>query len=115
MLNSLKLLIFLLLIVLVAVFAASNRDVVEFSFYPLPFKGLIPKYLVILFLITFGILLGMAFSFSRGISKKLEIRKLRKKVEALQNQIDGSKVEKEYQVMKQTAEPLPEFLQTNNI
>ena len=67
-----------------AVFAVANRTGTKVDFYPLPFTGELPLYIIILGAIGIGLIIGVSLSSVSRFRLRLESKKHRKRAEALE-------------------------------
>jgi uncharacterized integral membrane protein len=75
------------LLVIVA-FAVANRTPVPVSFAPLPILIELPVYGVLLLGLVLGGLIGGLALWLSGIPQRLQARRMRRKVSALENQVE---------------------------
>lgn len=88
MLRTLRLVIALVVLAVIAIFAIANRGIVDVSFAPLPISMELPLYGVFLIGLVFGVLIGGFSVWFSYLAKAREARKLRNKVWALENQLN---------------------------
>jgi len=77
-------LVTLVLAVILAVFAVSNRVPVELTFWPLPFQLQAPLYLVTLVLVVVGFGVGEGLGLLRSLGLKRRLRRQAKRIETLE-------------------------------
>ena len=68
-------------------FAVSNREPVSLRFWPLPFLLDLPLYLLVLFLLLAGFVTGAAATWIAGRRLRRELRRRRRRVEALEREL----------------------------
>jgi uncharacterized integral membrane protein len=68
-------------------FAVSNRESVSLGFWPLPFLLDLPLYLLVLFLLLAGFVTGAAATWIAGRRLRRELRRRRRRVEALEREL----------------------------
>lgn len=83
------LLIGLPLMVVIVLFAISNRDPVTLSIWPLAAERQAPLYLVILIVALAGFIVGSVFTWVLGIGARLRARRDRRKLEGLSREQAG--------------------------
>jgi putative membrane protein len=81
----------LLVAIGLAVFAVSNRGMVDVTFWPLPFELAAPLYLVTLVLLLAGYLAGEIFAGLRSLRLKREIGRQAKRIASLEAALATSK------------------------
>ena len=91
MLTLLKWLILIALVSVLLVFAVSNRHIISFSLYPLPYTAEFAAYF---FVIAFFVL-GYAVAWLTGVLKhwtdSTKLRQSTRRVHALENEVSGLK------------------------
>jgi len=83
------LLIGLPLMVVVVLFAISNRDPVTLSIWPLAAERQAPLYLVILLVAVAGFIVGAVFTWVLGIGGRMRARRDRRKLQGLSREQAG--------------------------
>jgi len=68
-------------------FALSNREPISLGLWPLPFFVDLPLYLLVLSLLLAGFVIGAAATWIGGRRKRRELRRGRRRVEALQREL----------------------------
>ena len=68
-------------------FALSNREPVSLGLWPLPFFVDLPLYLLVLSLLLAGFVIGAAATWIGGRRKRRELRRGRRRVEALEREL----------------------------
>ena len=68
-------------------FALSNREPVSLGFWPLPFLIDLPLYLLVLLLLLAGFVIGAAATWIAGWHIRRELRRRRRRVEALEREL----------------------------
>jgi len=81
--------------VLVIPFAASNRDPVSLTFWPLPFLVNLPLYLLVLLLLLVGFVIGAAATRIAGRKIRRELRRRRRRIEALERELVAARPQPE--------------------
>ncbi len=82
--------IFLLIIALVAaIFAVSNREMTTIDFFPLPFTAAAPLYIFILGGMGIGLVIGISVSSVSKILLKTKIRNQQKKAREAEKDIEN--------------------------
>jgi uncharacterized integral membrane protein len=81
----------LLVAIGLAVFAVSNRGVVDVTFWPLPFELAAPLYLVTLVLLLIGYLAGEIFAWFRALRLRREIGRQAKRIASLEATLANAK------------------------
>jgi len=79
--------VFLVVAIVLILFAVSNRETVSIAFWPLPFLADVPLYLLCFLTLSIGALIGLgAASFGRRRDRR-ELRARRRQIEALQREL----------------------------
>jgi lipopolysaccharide assembly protein A len=73
--------------VVAALFAASNRETVALALWPLPFLAQSPLYLVVLVSLAFGFAIGAVAARIRGRRRRRLLRECRRQNEALAREL----------------------------
>jgi len=68
-------------------FALSNREPISLGLWPLPFFVDLPLYLLVLSLLLAGFVIGAAATWIGGRRKRRELRRGRRRVEALEREL----------------------------
>ena len=86
--------LFWILVVLIAIvlaaFAVSNREPVALGFWPLPFLVDMPLYLLCVLSLVIGTLIGVATAWMAGHGKRRELRSRRRRIEALERELTAT-------------------------
>ena len=85
---------------LLILFAVSNRATVSLGLWPLPFLVYLPLYLLALLLLLAGFVAGAATAWIAGRRVRRELRRRRRRVEALEGELKGARSELESQLAK---------------
>jgi len=72
-------------------FAVSNREPVSLGLWPLPFLVDLPLYLLVLLVLLAGLVLGAAAVWIAGRSLRRELRRRRRRIEALERELAASR------------------------
>ena len=78
-------------------FAVSNRDSVAIGFWPLPFLVDLPLYLLVLLLLLAGFIIGAVATWVAGRHIRRELRRRRRRVEALERELTAARSQLEDQ------------------
>ena len=78
-------------------FALSNREPVSLGFWPLPFLVDLPLYLLVVLLLFAGFVIGTAATWIAGRRTRRELRRRRRRVEALERELVASRSQLEDQ------------------
>lgn len=79
--------VFLVVAIVLILFAVSNRETVSIAFWPLPFLADVPLYLLCFLTLSIGALIGVgAASFGRRRDRR-ELRARRRQIESLQREL----------------------------
>jgi len=87
MAKGLRFLLYCFITALVVVFAMGNKEIISFSFFPLPFEISITKYFLLLAFLLMGIILGTIFSYGQMIKRKKENWELNRKIKKLEEKV----------------------------
>ena len=87
----------LLATVLLIPFAISNREPVSLGLWPLPFLVDLPLYLLVLVLLLGGFIIGAAATWIAGRHLRRELRRRRRRVEALERELTAARSQLEDQ------------------
>jgi len=90
----------LLAVILLIPFAVSNRAPVSLGFWPLPFLVALPLYLLVLSLLLLGFVIGAAAAWLAGRHVRRELRRRRRRVEALERELLATRSRSEDQTRK---------------
>ena len=72
----------------VVLFAVSNREPVDLTFWPLPYQVSLGLYAVILCSVLVGFLAGMIVSWIMGSGRRRELREIRRRVRDLEESLN---------------------------
>lgn len=86
-------LVLLPILLVVAVFALSNREPVSLSLWPLPWEADAPLFLLLLATLLLGVLIGALLAWSSGRSRRVAARENRRDNQRLQRQVNTLKVD----------------------
>jgi uncharacterized integral membrane protein len=78
---------FLVIAVVLILFAVSNRETVAVGFWPLPFLADVPLYLLCFLSLAIGALIGVAIAWMAGHRTRRELRARRRRIEALEREL----------------------------
>ena len=78
---------FLVIAILLILFAVSNRETVPVGFWPLSFLMDVPLYLLCFLSLLFGALIGVAIAWIAGHGNRRELRTRRRRIEALEREL----------------------------
>ena len=95
MLSSLRFLLFLIVAVAFSAFAVVNRSAVEVSLFPLPYSLEMPVFLLTIFSFALGVVIAGVLLGARAARSRRLYHGERKRVMALQNELEGVKAEKD--------------------
>jgi uncharacterized integral membrane protein len=87
----------LLATVLLIPFAISNREPVSLGLWPLPFLVDLPLYLLVLLLLFGGFIIGAAATWIAGRHIRRELRRRRRRAEALERELTAARSQLEDQ------------------
>jgi uncharacterized integral membrane protein len=90
----------LVAVVLLIPFAVSNRAPVSLGFWPLPFLVALPLYLLVLSLLLVGFVIGATVVWLAGRRTRRELRRRRRRVEALERELVATRLQSEGQAGK---------------
>ena len=85
--------------VLLIPFALSNREPVSLGFWPLPFLVDLPLYLLVLLLLLAGFMIGAAATWIAGRRIRRELRRRRRRIEALERELAAARSQPEDQIV----------------
>jgi lipopolysaccharide assembly protein A len=78
---------FLVIAVVLILFAVSNRETVAVGFWPLPFLADVPLYLLCFLSLAIGSLIGVAIAWMAGHRTRRELRARRRRIDALEREL----------------------------
>jgi len=78
---------FLVIAVVLILFAVSNRETVAVGFWPLPFLADVPLYLLCFLSLAIGALIGVAIAWMAGHRTRRELRARRRRIDALEREL----------------------------
>jgi uncharacterized integral membrane protein len=78
---------FLVIAIVLILFAVSNREAVSVEFWPLPFLADVPLYLLCFLSLLVGALIGVAIAWMAGHRNRRELRARRRRIEALEREL----------------------------
>ena len=81
---------FLVIAIVVILFAVSNRETVSVGFWPLPFLADVPLYLLCFLSLMIGALIGSAVAWTAGHHNRRELRARRRRIEALERELTAT-------------------------
>jgi len=81
---------FLVIAILLILFAVSNRETVSVGFWPLPFLVDVPLYLLCFLSLVTGTLIGVATAWMAGHGRRRELRARRRRIEALERELTAT-------------------------
>jgi len=90
----------LVAVVVLIPFAVSNRTPVSLGFWPLPFLVALPLYLLVLSLLLLGFGIGATAAWLAGGRTRRELRRRRRRVEALERELAAARAQSEDQARK---------------
>ena len=79
--------VFLVIAIVLILFAVSNRETVSVGFWPLPFLADVPLYLLCFLSLVIGALIGVAIAWMAGHGKRRELRTRRRRIDALEREL----------------------------
>jgi uncharacterized integral membrane protein len=82
--------VFLVIAIVLILFAVSNREAVSVELWPLPFLADVPLYLLCFLSLLFGVLIGVAVAWIAGHGKRRELRTRRRRIEALERELTAT-------------------------
>ncbi len=77
-----------LVALIIVLFAVSNREPVDLTFWPLPYQISLGLYAVILWAVFIGVLVGMIVSWIMGSARRRELREIRRRVRDLEESLN---------------------------
>lgn len=81
---------FLVIAILLILFAVSNRETVSVGFWPVPFLADVPLYLVCFLSLLIGALIGSVAAWMAGHRTRRELGARRRRIEALQRELTAT-------------------------
>jgi uncharacterized integral membrane protein len=87
---------FLVISIILTVFAVSNRETVSVGFWPLPFLADVPLYLVCFLSLLIGALIGSVAAWMAGHRIRRELGARRRRIEALQRELMATQSQLEH-------------------
>jgi uncharacterized integral membrane protein len=84
--NIIRALLFLLGLFIVVMLSIDNRELVGFSFWPLPYAYQIPLYWIMLCALALGVIVGGFATWLSGRASRAELRRLRRRVAVMEQQ-----------------------------
>jgi uncharacterized integral membrane protein len=87
---------FLVVAILLILFAVSNRETVSVGFWPLPFLADVPLYLPCFLSLLIGALIGSAVTWTAGHRNRRELRARRRRIEALERELTATQSQLEH-------------------
>jgi uncharacterized integral membrane protein len=78
---------FLLIAVVLILFAVSNRETVSVGVWPLPFLADVPLYLLCFLSLAIGALIGVAIAWMAGHRTRRELKARRRRIDALEREL----------------------------
>jgi uncharacterized integral membrane protein len=87
---------FLVVAILLILFAVSNRETVSVGFWPLPFLADVPLYLLCFLSLLIGALIGSAVTWTAGHRNRRELRARRRRIEALERELTATQSQLEH-------------------
>jgi uncharacterized integral membrane protein len=82
-----------ILTLLFIVFAVANRDVLELSFFPIPYAVEMPKFLFALLCFSLGLLVGATALTMRSAGQKHQLRRELRRAKAMENELKALRME----------------------
>ena len=83
----------LLLAVILALFAASNREVVSLALWPLPFAVELPLYLAVLAALAIGLIAGAILTWLGGRHRRRKARRRGRRIAALERELAATQAQ----------------------
>jgi putative membrane protein len=80
---------------ILVLFAISNRETVSLTLWPLPFLVDLPLYLVFFLSLLLGFLIGATTAWIAGSRVRRELRRRRRRIEALERELAATQAELE--------------------
>lgn len=104
LLKTIKLIILALFAIWFLVFAATNHDAVEIALFPLSYEIVLPKFLFAIACFLAGAMIASIALGLKHSSDKLQQRKLKQRVAALEEEIKANKAQEEATALPTKAE-----------
>ena len=82
--------VFLVIAIILILFAVSNRETVSVGFWPLPFLADVPLYLLCFFSLLIGALIGLAAGWRAGHRSRRELGARRRRIDALERELTAT-------------------------
>ena len=82
--------VFLVIAIVLILFAVSNRETVSVGFWPLPFLADVSLYLLCFLSLMIGALIGAAVAWMAGHRSRRQLRTLRRRIEALERELTAT-------------------------
>jgi uncharacterized integral membrane protein len=79
--------VFLVIAIILVLFAVSNRETVSVGFWPLPFLADVPLYLLCFLSLLIGALIGLVAAWMAGHGNRREFGARRRRIEALEREL----------------------------
>ncbi|MCI5049471.1 MAG: LapA family protein [Rickettsiales bacterium] len=89
MLSLLKWLCIAALLLILVLFAVSNRHMVELTLYPLPYKVEVAAYFFVIFFFLAGYIAAWFLGLTSHLRTKTKLKQSNRKVSALEEEVDG--------------------------
>jgi len=83
----------LLLAVVLASFAGSNREAVSLTLWPLPFVAELPLYVAVLLTLILGFILGAIAAWHAGRSRRREARRRGRRIAVLERELTATQAQ----------------------
>ena len=82
--------VFLVVAILLILFAVSNRETVSIAFWPLPFLADVPLYLLCFLTLFVGALIGCGVASIARLRDRRELRTRRRRIESLERELTAT-------------------------
>jgi len=82
--------VFLVVAILLILFAVSNRETVSIAFWPLPFLADVPLYLLSFLTLFAGALIGCGVASITHLRDRRELRTRRRRIESLERELTAT-------------------------
>ena len=79
--------VFLVIAIVLILFAVSNRETVSVGLWPLPFLAEVPLYLLCFFSLLIGALIGLVAAWIAGHPNRRELGARRRRIDALEREL----------------------------
>jgi uncharacterized integral membrane protein len=104
--------VFLVIAIVLILFAVSNRETVSVGFWPLPFLADVPLYLLCFLSLMIGALIGAAVAWRAGQSNRRQLRSLRRRIDALERELKATQSQiEDHPAPAKTRLPLRPFVE----